>query len=147
MKTKVTIDGLEYNLDIERAKELGVLEEKNARCKSWGEFLVKYMYKSGYLKLERITCPIYTEQQLTQEEAVAISAFSKLLKLRRDWIGDWKPNKFESMICIELCDDFEEFQVNRVWKYPRTFSFPTEEMAEEFLECFKDLFYICKHLV
>jgi hypothetical protein len=51
------------------------------------------------------------------------------------------------MICIEASSDLEEFVVSRVWKFPRTFSFPTEKMAEEFLECFKDLFKICKRLV
>ena len=38
MKTKVTINGVEYNLDLEKAKKLGILKEKDARCKSWEEF-------------------------------------------------------------------------------------------------------------
>jgi hypothetical protein len=51
------------------------------------------------------------------------------------------------MICIEVTSDLDAFVVSRVWKFPRTFSFPTEKMAEEFLKCFKDLFEQCKILI
>jgi hypothetical protein len=90
MKTKVTINGVEYNLDLEKAKELGVLKAEG--CKSWNDFCEKYLYKYGYRENSNFAGPIYTEDQLTQDEALALSAFSKLLKLRRDWIGDWEPD-------------------------------------------------------
>ena len=147
MKTKVTINGVEYNLDLEKAQELGVLEKENKRCKSWEEFFNKYFNGYGYRKETRISCPIYTEDQLTQDDALALAAFSKLLKLRRDWIGEWNPDISESMICIEVTSDLEEFVVSRVWKFPRTFSFPTEKMAEEFLHYFRSLFKRCKILI
>lgn len=154
----VNIDGKEYQIDVQKAKELGVLNEKDTRCKSWEEFCEKYSTKEGYFHNDLFQLISFesvrssntlttTCTQLTKEEAIAISAFSKLLKLRRDWIGTWEPNWFKSVICIEVCNDFEEFEVNRIYKYPRAFSFPTEEMAREFLECFKHLFEECKHLI
>ena len=88
-----------------------------------------------------------TTEQLTVNEAVAIKVFSRLLKLRRDWIGDWKPNWYtsENKYCISVCDT--HIKVNSFCAIQQTFSFPTREMAEEFLECFKDLFEQCKMLI
>lgn len=152
-KVNVTLEGKKYQIDIEKAKKLGVLEEKDTRCKSWDDFLEKYAYRTGFYfdeakgNIDTTVNPIAFDEQLTEEETNAMVAFSKLLKLRRDWIGTWKPNWFESVICIEVCNDFEEFEVNRIYKYPRAFSFPTEEMAREFLECFRNLFEQCKCLI
>ena len=38
----ITLEGKEYQLDIEQAKELGLLKEKDGRVKSWEEFKCKY---------------------------------------------------------------------------------------------------------
>jgi hypothetical protein len=156
MKTKVTINGVEYNLDLEKAKELGVLKEEDTRCKSWDEFCVKYKNYKGCVVMSDITddnecyftnCPIRTSEQLTKEEAIAISAFSKLLKLRRDWIGTWKPNwcDVENKYCIVVRET--HIIVKYFYAIQHPFSFPTEEMAREFLECFKHLFEDCKFLI
>lgn len=149
----ITLEGKEYQIDIEKAKELGVLNEKDTRCKSWEEFKSKYFNKDGYFvnptnNISTNSFPIHTWNQLTPEEAIAISAFSKLLKLRRDWIGDWNPdwcNCSEEKFCIEVYK--KDFYVNSSNNYSKTFSFPTKEMAKEFLECFKHLFEQCKYLI
>lgn len=144
----VNLKGKEYQIDIQKAKELGVLKEKDVRCKSWEEFIQKYFNGYGYRKGTRISSPIYTEDQLTQDDALALSAFSKLLKLRRDWIGGWEPdwcNCWERKYCIEIHKG--GFKIQFYCEYSRTFSFPTKEMAEEFLDCFKDLFEQCKHII
>ena len=156
MKTKVTINGVEYSLDLEKAKELGVLNEKDTRCKSWEEFKNKYKYCKRVVILPDITenneCyftdgSIRTSEQLTKEEAIAISAFSKLLKLRRDWIGDWNPDwhNSERKYCVIVLG--KHCTVSSFYSDHHAFSFPTEEMAKEFLECFKDLFEQCKILI
>lgn len=144
MKTEVTINGVEYNLDLEKAKELGVLNEKDTRCKSWEEFKSKYFNKDGYF----VNFPIHTWNQLTPEEAIAIHAFSKLLNLKRDWIGTWEPNWCNSMERKYYITVYRnEFYVDYCSEYSKTFSFSTEEMAKEFLECFKDLFEQCKCII
>jgi HEPN domain-containing protein len=153
MKTKVTINGVEYNLDLEKAKELGVLKEEDTRCKSWEEFCVKYRDEHGFYYDEvnenilLVDYPCATNEQLTEEESIAISAFSKLLKLRRDWIGTWKPNwcDVENKYCIVVRET--HIIVKYFYAIQHPFSFPTEEMAREFLECFKHLFEDCKFLI
>lgn len=55
----ITLNGKDYNIDVEKGKELGVLKEKDTRCKSWEEFIKKYLNMYGYRKGTRISCPIY----------------------------------------------------------------------------------------
>ena len=68
----IILEGKEYQLDIEQAKKLGLLKEKDSRVKSWDEFKEKYSNEVLH----------YTATQLTENEAKALAAFSKLLKLR-----------------------------------------------------------------
>lgn len=153
MKTEIIINGVEYNLDLEKAKELGILEEKDQRCKSWEEFKLKYKKKKGFIyddvnkNILTVDDPYLNNEQLTGDEAIAIQAFSKLLKLRRDWIGDWEPNwhNTETKYCISVCGT--HISVNSFCSIQQTFSFPTKEMAKEFLGCFKDLFEQCENLI
>ena len=153
-KINITLDGKEYQLDIQKAKELGVLKDRDTRCKSWEEFKNKYLKKQGYFYDECDMCialtnnPTKVSEQLTRDEAIAIKAFSKLLKLRRDWIGDWEPdwcNCSEEKFCIEVYK--KDFYVNSSNNYSKTFSFPTKEMAKEFLEYFKHLYKDCIFLI
>ena len=151
----ITLNGKDYNIDVEKAKELGVLKEKDtSRCKSWEEFKKKYLKKQGFFYNECDMCialtnnPTKASEQLTKNEAIAIKAFSKLLKLRRDWIGDWNPdwsNGGVKKYCIEV--NKNEFHIDYHYTYSRIFSFPTKEMAEGFLKCFKVLFEQCKNLI
>lgn len=153
MKTKVTINGVEYNLDLEKAKELGVLEEKDTRCKSWEEFKEKYRKKQGFhyddvnMNVLLVVNPYMTNEQLTENEAIAIKAFSKLLKLRRDWIGDWEPdwNDCKIKYCVTFVANTLRIGYYEACSY--SFSFPTEKMAKEFLKCFNHLFEQCKYLI
>ena len=155
MKTEIIIDGVKYNLDIQKAKEIGVLKEKDTRCKSWEEFTLKYKNSRGYYyestisKMHNPLNPCSGTEQLTQQEAIAIQAFSKLLKLRRDWIGDWNPiwnnNNYDIKYCVKFVSNT---LCIRPWETcSHSFSFPTEEMAQEFLENFNDLFNQCKNIL
>ena len=155
MKTKnVILEGKEYQIDIERAKELGVLKEKDTRCKSWEDYCEKHKStKSYYLntkcnRIEENVFPTAIAEQLTKDDAIAISAFSRLLKLRRDWIGTWEPDWFDGSVrkyYIYFRPD--KFYIDYHYDYSRVFSFPTKEMAIEFLECFRNLFEDCKFLI
>lgn len=150
---KITLEGKVYDLDIDQAKKLNLLKEKDTRCKSWEEFKLKYKSDKGYFydstahEIFNPVNPWSVGEQLTQQEAIAIQAFSKLLKLRRDWIGNWEPDwsNSESKYCIVIKETHISvgcFCVNH-----HAFSFPTWVMAEEFLECFKNLFEQCKNLI
>lgn len=135
--TTITLEGKEYQLDIEQAKELGILKEKDNRVRSWEEFQIKYSYP----KLHR------TEIQLYAQETVALAAFSKLLKLRRDWIGDWEPDWTDGSVKYLI-----RMWKNQIWFEEKcntssSLSFPTAQMAQEFLETFSDLIEEAKILI
>lgn len=150
----VNLEGKEYQIDIQKAKELGVLKNRDTRCKSWEEFKKKYPYNTCFYfdnntdNIEKSCDPYNVNDQLTKEEAIAISAFSKLLKLRRDWIGTWNPDWSDGTIRkYYIYFRQNKFYVDYHYDYSRAFAFPTKEMANEFLNCFRDLFVQCKYLI
>ena len=142
METKqelLTLNGKEYLLDIEQAKQLGLLKEKDSRVKSWEEFKEKYSNELLH----------YTATQLTVEEATALAAFSKLLKLRRDWIGEWEPNwgRTEEKKYVIERKRISQFEITTYFTNSRALSFPSYELALEFLETFRDLIEEAKRLI
>jgi hypothetical protein len=157
METKqelLTLNGKEYLLDIEQAKQLGLLKEKDNRVKSWEECETKYKPDIVYafidwLGLERYPGGISkTHTQLTPHEAKAIAAFSKLLKLRRDWIGEWEPDwKDVNTIYGVIWVSKNEVKVNVASTLSFPLSFPDYKMAQEFLETFHDLIEEAKTLL
>lgn len=157
METKqelLTLNGKEYLLDIEQAKQLGLLKEKDSKVSSWKEFEEKYENIEGYIYATVSDCiltldsPINTPIQITPHEAKALAAFSKLLKLRRDWIGEWEPDWTNENICkfvIVYIDKYIKINVRNV--SAKSLSFPTQQMAKEFLETFRDLIEEAKILI
>lgn len=143
--TTVILEGKEYQLDIEQAKKLDLLKEKDNRVRSWEEFVKKYSCSPGYSynltakMLIHSATPIYTTDQLTPHEAKALSAFSQLLKLRRDWIGEWRPDWEDNSpkYLINVWRNHICFEVER--NSSAALSFPTEKMAKDFLETFREL--------
>lgn len=154
----VTINGKKYQLNIDEAKKQGLLKEGNDRVKSWKEFEEKYRGEYGFQKIPSCDGPLCViptitileiGTQLTMRESEALDAFSKLLKLRRDWIGDWKPDWeiLEPRYCIVSIASRVEVQYMSLPLPSRALSFPTNEMAEEFLETFKYLLEEAKDLI
>ena len=149
------LNGKEYLLDIEQAKQLGLLKEKDNRVRSWEEFKEKYRNVKGYwfdkIKGEvTLSCgTMATCEQLTSYEAKAIAAFSKLLKLRRDWIGEWEPDwDFYSQINKYVVVNWgNRLRTEFTKTISRPLSFPTEQMAKEFLDTFRDLITEAKTLI
>ena len=147
----ITLEGKEYQLDIEQAKQLGLLKEKDSRVRSWKEFINKHLESNSFYCHDGIVnqtlSPYGLPEQLTSHEAKALAAFSKLLKLRRDWIGKWEPD----------WEDESKKYVLRIWRNHICFevernnsaalSFPTEKMAKDFLETFRELITEAKILI
>lgn len=150
----VTINGKEYQLDIEQAKKLNLLKEKDNRVRSWKEFKEKYINDTGHVYIEELkytqatSIPLYIADQLTSHEAKALAAFSKLLKLRRDWIGEWEPDwTIPTILKWNLMVNYNTVSVVSYQTLRHSFSFPTEQMAKEFLETFRDLIEEAKTLI
>lgn len=156
---KIEIDGQAFELDVEKAKQLGVLSEPDLRCKSWEDFKSKYgdtpgfSYSVDVLRTHRN--PLLIPEQLTESDAIAIAAFSKLLKLRRDWVGDFspsrmvreQPNKVFTFYAIAYNSKDDTFGISEYHSKSRAFMFPTYEECSDFKECFIDLFKACKYLI
>ena len=153
--TTITLEGKEYQLDIEQAEKLGLLKEKDGRVRSWDEFKEKYFGGRGYFyspseeaALGTLT-PISMSDQLTPHEATALAAFSKLLKLRRDWIGEWEPDwDFYSQINKYVVVNWgNRLRTEFTKTISKPLSFPTEQMAYEFLDTFRGLIEEAKVLI
>ena len=149
--TTITLEGKEYQLDIEQAKKLGLLKEKGSRVKSWEDFAKKY--DTAYIVNETSAFPIEanvfcTGSQLTVHEARALAAFSKLLKLRRDWIGEWEPDweDIDASYGV-IWMHKNKLQANIACTPSRSLSFPDYEMAKEFLKTFRGLIEEAKILI
>ena len=153
--TTITLEGKEYQLDIEQAKKLKLLKEKDNRVRSWEEFKAKYFNETGYVYVEMEGCinptsvPHYICDQLTPHEAKAIAAFSKLLKLRRDWVGEWEPdwNSLEERKYVIERKRISRFEIIVYFTKSCALSFPSYELAKEFLLTFRDLIEEAKTLI
>jgi hypothetical protein len=138
----------EQNLEIKNGQLVSIHSEFP---KSWEEYCKNPM-KKGYILFkdsqisEEVNTKIYPDYQSntfqTKELAEAINAFHKLIILRKEWIKDWKPTK-EGYWAISFDESIENnFDIYKYKYTRRTFSFPTKEMAVEFLETFINLFKI-----
>ena len=75
-------------------------------------------------------------------------AMMQLMSLRQAWIGDWKPDwssGYSSNYCVVGVGDC--FDVCILGKCRYALSFPTIEMAKDFMDCFKGLLEIAKPLI
>lgn len=151
--TTITLEGKEYQIDIEQAKKLNLLKEKDNRVKSWKEFETKHVMSKGYCwsnlcnDLVEIGGPVLTNEQLTPHEAKALAAFSKLLKLRRDWIGEWEPDWTNDKFKYIIVNWGNNLQIEYSQVLCKSLSFPTRQMAQEFLKTFRELIEEAKILI
>lgn len=77
----------------------------------------------------------------SEEEAEAILALIQLIRLRKAWVGEWDPERtgtsihyIQSTVDGRLTISF----VSR-YMYRHTLTFPSESIAKQFMECFRDL--------
>ena len=144
-----------YEIDKEQSNDRRIVFKKiEDKVRSWEEYCKKMKDKDSYfidingnICTSQFSAALIIEEFYNKEDVEALAAFSKLLKLRKDWIGMWKPDwtkigyKFtiitqENNVCRGTNSDIG-----------RSISFPTVEMRDEFLDCFKDLLEIAKPLL
>ena len=127
---------------------------------SWEEFCNKYpninnewyinpishidMFKKG----DRIS---YEDKNLleTKEDAEGILALIQLKRLRDDWWKalDWKPDYADASCKYTIIVDRNAIHISTTITYQRVLVFPTKEIAEDFIICFRDLINKAKRLI
>ena len=118
--------------------------------KSFKEFCENYPVRKGeaWLGIQdgiHVCCDgsqtrYYKNWMPSKKSAEAHLAMMQLEQLRNCWRQGWEPNwdnVTQTKYCICCCRG--EFKISTLYETRCFLTFPTREMAEEFLECFKDL--------
>lgn len=159
-------EGQEIDWQESAKQEKIVFKKKDPKPRSWEEyckqhrnvphFVSGYDIVGGYSMRQGIYGNGYCttpSKELTETFIVMM----QIMSLRHDWIhkwsvdngmtDDWKPDwhvdKYK--YCITILDN--KYTVDDFIHYHRSLSFPTRELAENFMNTFKDLLEIAKPLV
>lgn len=148
-----------YEIDSENSTlEKIIFKKKDDRPRTWGEFCKRgFTGEEAYMTNIGAAQTSYskgTHRYITHigyvdhiEEAEAFVALMQLRQLRKAWVGDWEPNwevnNSKYVIVVINGNIGASSNVN----ISRCLSFPDGEMAEEFMECFKDLLEQAKKLL
>lgn len=131
-----------------------VKEKKDNKPRSWEEFCRKYPVKGGeafidvcgWIGVRNTDCEGNLRASknwcTSKEEAEAFLALMQLRQLRKAWVGDWEHDYEHPVYCISNCKD----SLLCLPTY-NSLSFPAQEMAEDFLDCFRDLCETAKILL
>lgn len=128
-----------------------VKEKKQEPPKSWEEFCKRYPKQQeeayidnlSYIRIYNTSClrTHSTDRNvcISKEEAEAFLALMQLRQLRKAWVGAWDYKTSAQEHVPTIMYSKSEGIAIRNSLYSHTLSFPTKEMAIEFLECFRDL--------
>lgn len=157
---KITIpENHEIDWQESAKQEKIVFKKKDTKPRSWEEYCKNYRGKWYCVSvmadiIEGESCSGLnskcTQNVLPSKElAEAFLAMMQLMSLRQAWIGDWQPD----------WKNHTQYKANILWRSSsfvivtfrdlnsRPLSFPTQEMASDFMNCFKDLLEIAKPLI
>lgn len=83
----------------------------------------------------------------SMEEAEAFLALMQLRQLRKAWVGDWEHTKYNGDDYAYIVNIKNKLGVGHLVSTNSMLTFPTEEMAKDFLICFGDLCETAKILL
>lgn len=137
-----------------------VREKRQNPPRSWEEFCERYPIKKGEAYIDPnsiidVTNYGYSRNVsesknwcTSKEEAEAFLALMQLRQLRKAWVGDWEQTPHNNIGYILYDIRTSGFKVGfGLFSCFITLSFPTKEMAEDFLSCFSDLCETAKILL
>ena len=155
-------DGYEIDKEKSTFEKIVFKKKEDTKPKSWKEYYEQQIAnkKHGYY-IDDEDCSLVSvvwneladvnkwKNVLPSEElAEAFLAMMQLISLRQAWIGNWEPDWNDetrvkwNIICLQnqvcLCDTIIK---------SRVLSFPTKEMAGDFMDCFRVLLEIAKPLI
>ena len=145
-----------YVIDKENSTSDNIVLKRieSTRLKTWEEYCDKmkgknsYFMTCGYIHPAHFLAEPVLSEFTTKEDVEIFAAYSKLLKLRKYWVGDWEPDWTDmGQLKFTIIN-----QRNKVLdcvndRTSHSMSFPTKEMRDEFLVCFKDLLEKAKTLI
>ena len=118
-------------------------KELNPLPRSWEEFATNYARRGYYISSDGKPLMCASSGKFSsphvcpsKKSAEAHLAMIQLEQLRDCWRQGWKPDKWNNGYCIVK---YPEKYVVMTFGFTSFLSFPTREMAEEFIECFRDL--------
>lgn len=127
-------------------------KELNPLPRSWGEFCINYSIQAGEAIIDEHTSQIRKYNGIvarglindknvcpSQKSAEAHLAMIQLEQLRDCWRQGWKPDWNDDQQAKHCIIHSQEFKIHILYTTRRFLSFPTIEIAEEFLKCFRDL--------
>ena len=147
-------DGYEIDKEKSTFEKIVFKKKKNTKPRSWEEYLELNtgfdgagidwncggVQTTGLHHRGKAIVPTHLAQPFI--------AMMQLMSLRQAWIGDWKPDwscGYSSNYCVVGAGD--RFDVCILSKCRYALSFPTIEMAKDFMDCFKGLLEIAKPLI
>ena len=137
-----------YELDKEQSTETKVVLKKieDKRVDSWQEYceLMKdkdscFVDMNGNIRTTHFLATAAVGEFEDKEDAVAFAALYKLICLRKNWIGDWKPDWKGSDPKLIIVNNRNCIKSGVSYHVNSPLSFPTEELREAFINTFKDL--------
>ena len=147
-----------YEIDKEKSTfEKIIFKKKNTKPRSWEEYCNNFsgelFYFSNRNSIESVVTSdgmSYTAKDYlpSKELAESFLAMMQLMSLRQEWIGDWEPDwiNFNSNKW-GIINHANKLIISLLGNSSRVLSFPTKEMATDFMNCFKDLLEIAKPLI
>lgn len=158
---KVTID-IPDNCELVKDGEKYIVKaKKQIPPRTWEEFCEKYPLKDDCFIRNNSTiesakalglvgdCRHVIEDVnwvTSKEEAEAFLALMQLRQLRKAWVGDWDCSTATTYAIIKAQDKKPAAHRGH-WVLNYALSFPTKEMADDFLNCFNDLCETAKMLL
>lgn len=148
-------EGQEIDWSESAKQEKIVFKKIDNKPRSWEEYcsnLKEGFYfglhgEKKYLKYGNTDCESMKTFFLDPYDPKAFEALMQLMSLRQAWVGDWEP---------DWSDDSTKWNIGNYLEAPCVYerggistplSFPTKEMAEDFLNTFRDLLEIAKPLI
>lgn len=155
METKNIINIPEgFKIDKEQSTERQiVLKPISCRPRTWEEYCEKMNGKDSYycdhnkvVSSQFGSHPVLSEFT-DKEDVEALVAFCKLRKLRKDWVGEWEPNWNDNTYKYQIITHRQQLSIISDMYSSHPMTFPTPEMRNEFLDCFKDYLEQAKPLL
>lgn len=136
-----------------------IREKKQGSPRSWEEFCKRYPVQNGECFITPNSSmasktdwacnfnrhPIQGRNWcVSREETEAFLALMQLRQLRKAWIND-----FDNCVCAKITRNVSNNSVIVLFSYDNSgaLTFPTEEIARDFLSCFRDLCETAKPLL